>query len=679
MQQARPAAEDELREHDEDVVALGREIAQVTEKRIADVAIGRREHLERHACVPDSPLAPEHLRLVLVEGEVHGARVRQADGLGPVQRAHRGRVCTGDEDPHRERAPARALVHRRHVGHDDARLGQEPELERELERMPGLLGERSAAELLWDDDSYEVGFAARQPPDLVEHRVDRAALPVERLEQRRAGGEVEPAWADPGIGAMPGDVDRAESVGRDRPRESERAFGGRVELLDDEQGLVASSGNRRDSRRSRRQPMADPAVVAPHAEHRKDEHRDRDGDEPRALRELRPDHDRRDEAGRRRADGVHERAPTPTGSPRAQPVAHHPRLREREGGEDADHVQVEKRDHVRAEDPDQDRRRAGQDDDAVREDEAVAEVRELARREAVPGEQRREAREALERRVRGEHEDEQRRPLHGVVHEAAERAGPEDRAADLGDHRVRRARHRVHAHREVRDAEEHRNRERPEDGERLGGVLSLRVPKGVDPVRDRLDPGQRRGARGERAQQDEDADRPRTDGQRVRNDRAMDVSRHHLDETDSDEDEDRGHKRVRRERKQEPRLPHAAKVREHDHDEAGQRERDLVRAERGREGGDGVDPGRDRDRDREDVVGQERGRRDKAGRGAEVLPRNDVRAAARLVHAHGLAVGENDDPEQRRDPDRDRKDEMRRGRRDREEHHERRLRGVCDR
>src|SRR5205823_13022818 len=133
----------------------------------------------------------------------------------------------------------------RHVRDDDTGLGQEPQLERELERMAGLLGERSAAELLWDDDSYEVGFAARQSPDLVEHRVDRTALPVERLEQRRAVRGVEPGRADTRIGAVPRDVDRAESVGRDRPREGQCALGRRVELLDDEQGLIASIGNRR--------------------------------------------------------------------------------------------------------------------------------------------------------------------------------------------------------------------------------------------------------------------------------------------------------------------------------------------------------------------------------------------------------------------------------------------------
>ena len=164
--------------------------------------------------------------------------------------------------------PSGALVHRRHVRDDDAGLGQEPQLERELERVPRLLGERAAAELLGDDDRDEVGLAARQPPDLLEHRVDRAAVRVERLEQRRAAGEVEPARADPGIAAAARDVDRAEPVRRDRPREGERALGRRVEILDDEQRAVAGAGSRRDGGSSGAQPPPDPRVVAPHAEHR---------------------------------------------------------------------------------------------------------------------------------------------------------------------------------------------------------------------------------------------------------------------------------------------------------------------------------------------------------------------------------------------------------------------------
>ena len=80
----------------------------------------------------------------------------------------------------------------------------------------------------------------------------------------------------------------------------------------------------------------------------------------------------------------------------------------------------------------------------------------------------------------------------------------------------------------------------------------------------------------------------------------------------------------------------------------------------GRERGDGEDPRRDRDGDGEHVVGQQGRGRDEAGRCAEVLARDDVRAAARLVDAHRLPVREDHDREQARDRDREREHEVRR-------------------
>ena len=77
--------------------------------------------------------------------------------------------------------------------------------------------------------------------------------------------------------------------------------------------------------------------------------------------------------------------------------------------------------------------------------------------------------------------------------------------------------------------------------------------------------------------------------------------------------------------------------------------------ERRRERGHREDPGRDRDGHGQHVVGEERRRPDEARQRAEVLARDDVRPAARLVGAHGLHVGDDDDREQRCDRDRDRK------------------------
>jgi hypothetical protein len=103
------------------------------------------------------------------------------------------------------------------------------------------------------------------------------------------------------------------------------------------------------------------------------------------------------------------------------PVAHHAGLREREGGEDADHVQVDQRVDARVVGPEQQGGDAGEHDDAVREDEPVTEVRELAREEPVACEQGRQAGKALEGGVRRQHEHGEGQHLDDPVHEAERR------------------------------------------------------------------------------------------------------------------------------------------------------------------------------------------------------------------------------------------------------------------
>ena len=87
------------------------------------------------------------------------------------------------------------------------------------------------------------------------------------------------------------------------------------------------------SRRSRR-PASGIATVTAHA----------------PSRELRLDDDERHEQRRRGADAVDDRAPLPAAVARPAPVADHAVLRERERREDAEHVEVQQRVHVRGED-----------------------------------------------------------------------------------------------------------------------------------------------------------------------------------------------------------------------------------------------------------------------------------------------------------------------------------------
>ena len=105
----------------------------------------------------------------------------------------------------------------------------------------------------------------------------------------------------------------------------------------------------------------------------------------------------------------------------------------------------------------------------------------------------------------------------------------------------------------------------------------------------------------------------------------------------------------------------------------------LCAGERREDRGDREDAGGYRDRHGQDVVRQERGCGDESGQRAEVLLREDVGAAARLVDRDALPVGENDDEQERGDSDRDREDEVRRAHRGRDEDGERRLRRVGDR
>ena len=157
----------------------------------------------------------------------------------------------------------------------------------------------------------------------------------------------------------------------------------------------------------------------------------------------------------------------------------------------------------------------------------------------------------------------------------------------------------------------------------------------------------------------------------------MKVAGQVLDESHGVDREDRRDERIRGQREEQPRLPHSAQVGEDDHEQAEQRETDAVRRERRRERRDREDPCRDRDRHCEDVIRQQCGSCHETRSRSEVLPRDDVRAAARLVDADRLAVREDHDREQSGDRERERQDEVRGAEaRSAHEHDERLLRGV---
>ena len=115
------------------------------------------------------------------------------------------------------------------------------------------------------------------------------------------------------------------------------------------------------------------------------------------------------------------------------PVPDHPELAEVERHEDADDVELDQPGGLGVERDDQDDRHDGQEDDAVAVGQPVAARAQRPGREAVAGEDRAEHREAVERRVGGQHQDDPRHRDHEVE---ARREVVEDRLGQLGDHGV---------------------------------------------------------------------------------------------------------------------------------------------------------------------------------------------------------------------------------------------------
>ena len=130
-----------------------------------------------------------------------------------------------------------------------------------------------------------------------------------------------------------------------------------------------------------------------------------------------------------RAETVDRGARLPSWPAQAPPVDHHAGLRQREGDEDANHVERYQRVGVAAVTRSAECRRNAQPDDAVREREAVALIHELSRDITVACEDGRQPGKVRVRRIRREHEDEHRRGLHEVVRHAAVRRRRRGRSA----------------------------------------------------------------------------------------------------------------------------------------------------------------------------------------------------------------------------------------------------------
>ena len=201
--------------------------------------------------------------------------------------------------------------------------------------------------------------------------------------------------------------------------------------------------------------------------------------------------------GEREPDGVDHPRPlhapadrrVPLGDQVPGPVPDHPELAQVERHEDADDVELDQPGDLGVEGEDQDDRHHREEHDAVAVGQPVAPGAEGARREAVLRQDRAQHREAVERCVRGQHQDDAGHRDHEV--EAGVEVD-EHRAGDLRDHRVLvvvgRDRGAIGADQPVElvrvdvaqphlagqhdDAEHHRDRDHREQQQRGRGVLA---------------------------------------------------------------------------------------------------------------------------------------------------------------------------------------------------------------
>ena len=165
--------------------------------------------------------------------------------------------------------------------------------------------------------------------------------------------------------------------------------------------------------------------------------------DPRAVRELRSQDDDEHEAGHHEADDVDgARAQDGhaflAGLARAQlpvPVLDHAQLREREGNEYTDDVELDEARRLCLEADDQRDRCGRQDDDTVRVGQSVAAAHHLVGQEGIARQDGCQRREAIERRVAREHQDE---ASDDGDEDEEDRSLTEHRGGDLRDRRIDR-------------------------------------------------------------------------------------------------------------------------------------------------------------------------------------------------------------------------------------------------
>jgi len=171
-------------------------------------------------------------------------------------------------------------------------------------------------------------------------------------------------------------------------------------------------------------------------------------------------------------------------------------------------------------------------------------------------------------------------------------------------------------------------------------MLHRGLAKGVDPVADRFDPGHRRAAAGEGAQQQPPGDAFRGGRERrwSRNRARSPAGPDCLGNSENQQPAKTGDKKVGRYRKDDAGFERAAQVDKCDQRQHGEAQFEGVGMELRRGRGQSRDPGRDADRDIQHIVYHQRGGGEQAGITAEVFLGYRVGAAIARIGLDGLPV-----------------------------------------
>ena len=352
----------------------------------------------------------------------------------------------------------------------------------------------------------------------------------------------------------------------------------------------------------------------------------------------------------------------------------HAQLRECEGDEYSDDIELDEARRLGLEADDQRDRGDGEDDDAVRVRQSVAAAHHLVGQEGIARQDGCQRREAVERRIAREHQDE---ASDDGDEDEEDRSLTEHRGGDLRDRRINRRVLRdgralvgqlgggvvddLHAGRarQNEDRDHHGGGNQTEHRECCRRVAGLGAAEHGHAVGDGLDTGECGAARGEGAHEQEGSREPRQTVGVARSShevvgsrgRLPEVSRRHLRETNDDHQANGSHVQVGGHGERATGLARSAQVQSGQDDDERDRDRHLI-AEEGRDGRrDVVGSRRNRDGDRQDVVDQQRRGHEQAPGAAQVRGDDLVIAAARRVGVYRLTVRRNHDRKHDRDDD----------------------------